>query len=467
MQRKKIPDSPRFDFVTKKAYEFLLECGYTKFPISPYEVLKELDDVVCLPWSEARKIFKSDDPFHLRQQGAEGRTIHRRDDGKYYIIYDDANNNSPDRISWTIMHEIGHVILGHLVDFDKTNLNRGGITNKENGVLEVEAHYFAAEFLMPTAIIKYLSSITVDEIALLFGVSGEAAQKKYKRVFNTSYLPYTENENKVIRNFYKFLITEADDAIYKGIYGDWGIPWLGRYTSVLRKCPSCLSYINDPSAVYCPNCGERIEQHKLYRTMYERLQAQQDFNKQSGISHLNIPFVEEKKTSSGIKFEKLTACPTCLNHVFSEDAKFCPICGQPITNKDSDDSEDGTITDCFSTVSGRKMNSSLWYPSFERRYKQLLNYKGKLLKSDWVEYSYWEFTKWTMRGKNSGVSMDLQSALLYTNAFIDDNDDIHIVTDTEQACKIINENQNELIRYLLSTDNIDRERIEALVAYDL
>ena len=146
--------------MTQTAYKFLLECGYTRFPISPYDILDELKDyVVCLPWSTAKKVMKSEDPFHLRQLKAEGRTIRMRGTGMYYIVYDDVTVNSPDRISWTIMHEIGHIILGHLVEFSETALNRGGMTSKQYGVLEVEAHYFAAEFLMPTAILKYYTGI--------------------------------------------------------------------------------------------------------------------------------------------------------------------------------------------------------------------------------------------------------------------------------------------------------------------
>lgn len=129
----KIPEKPRFEFVTQTAYRFLLECGYTTFPISPWDVLDELKDYVsCLPWSKAKQEFKTDDPFHLRKMHAEGRTIRCRENGRYYMVYDDVSINSPDRISWTIMHEIGHIILGHLVDFNETALNRGGITSRSN-----------------------------------------------------------------------------------------------------------------------------------------------------------------------------------------------------------------------------------------------------------------------------------------------------------------------------------------------
>ncbi len=183
----RIPINPRFSYVTEKAYDFLLEYGYNRFPISPFQVLEDLSDfVTCLPWSEAKKILKSSDPFHLRETNAEARTIRPRSDGKNYIVYDDVQVNSDARIAWTIMHEIGHIILGHLTDFGETALDRGGLTEKKYGVLEVEAHYFAAEFLMPTALLKFFSEITVDEMVLLFGVSEEAAKKKHKRVFQAT-----------------------------------------------------------------------------------------------------------------------------------------------------------------------------------------------------------------------------------------------------------------------------------------
>ena len=156
------------------------------------------------------------------------------------------------------MHEIGHIILGHLVDFNETALNRGGMSSKQYGVLEVEAHYFAAEFLMPTAILKYFNDITVDEIALLFGVSDEAARRKYKRVFTNDYFPDSGYNAKIMRNFYKFLLTGIDEAIYRSIYRTWGIPWKTKYVSVCRKCPKCYSYIDDPKAKYCPYCGSEI-----------------------------------------------------------------------------------------------------------------------------------------------------------------------------------------------------------------
>lgn len=126
-----IPTKPRFDFVTQKAYDFLLEYGYNTFPISPFKVLEDLSEfVICLPWSEAKKELKSSDPFRLRETKAEARTIRSRTNGCYYIVYDDVEVNSDARITWTIMHEIGHIVLGHLTDFGETALDRGGLTKE-------------------------------------------------------------------------------------------------------------------------------------------------------------------------------------------------------------------------------------------------------------------------------------------------------------------------------------------------
>jgi Zn-dependent peptidase ImmA (M78 family) len=460
-REKKIPDKPRFDYVTQTAYKFLLECGYTRFPISPYDVLEELKDyVVCLPWSKARKVLKSDDPFHLRKLKAEGRTIRMRGTGVYYIVYDDVTVNSADRISWTIMHEIGHVILGHLIEFSETALNRGGITSAQYGVLEVEAHYFAAEFLMPTAILKYYTRITVVEIALLFGVSDEAAERKYKRVFDSGYLPTGEYDKQIMRNFFKFLITDADEAIYKNIYRTWGMPWKSKYVSVCRKCPECCSYIDDPTTQYCSYCGSTMERFEMYRTMYERMESRREFVKKPGRKHHRYPCTETIVIASR-NCERVTVCPTCLNHEFSDGATYCRICGTPLIN------ETDSIEECYSKENGQETSSNRWYHDFEKRYHRLITYRGLLFNDEWVDYSYWEFAKYLMRSANTGVSMNLKSALLYSHAYADDNDNVYIVTDTVMAAEILKAEKETVLTYLRETDDIERSQLEVLVANDL
>ena len=265
-KEKRIPDKPRFQFVTETAYNFLLEYGYDRFPISSFKVLEDLSDfVICLSWSKAKSMFNIEDPFHLRRNDAEARTIRSLDDnGMYYIVYDDVKVTYKERISWTIMHEIGHIILRHLVDFKQTSLERGGLTEKDYKTLEIEADYFAAEVFMPTSILKHLQKITIDDISLIFGVSWEAAEKKYRRVFETDYLPETSYDDKLIRDFYNFFNHDIEAVLYERVRDKWGIFCETKFASICRKCPICYTYILDREAKYCYHCGSEIEVMETY-----------------------------------------------------------------------------------------------------------------------------------------------------------------------------------------------------------
>ena len=273
------------------------------------------------------------------------------------------------------------------------------------------------------------------------------------------YFPDSGYNAKIMRNFYKFLLTGIDEAIYRSIYRTWGIPWKTKYVSVCRKCPKCYSYIDDPKAKYCPYCGSEIERHVMYRNMFERLEAQQKFHQIKGISHLGYPFAAVDR---GRTYQRLTVCPTCLNHEFTREARYCRICGQLLVNEDTPQLED-----CFSRDSGVETAANSWYPDYESRVRRLMAYRGIAYDEEWIDYDYWEFTKFMMRGVNSKVSMDLQSATLYTHAFSDDDDDVIIITDTEAAANIIRAEKDTVLSFLKETDDIDRDDVEVLVVDDL
>lgn len=96
-----------------------------------------------------------------------------------------------------------------------------------------------------------------------------------------------------------------------------------------------------------------------------------------------------------------------------------------------------------------------------------MRYRGKLYNPDWIDYNYWKFTKFMMRGMNSKASFDLQSATLYSHAFADDNDDVILITDTETSANIIKKEKETVLSFLKETDDIDRKDVEVLVANDL
>ncbi len=96
---------------------------------------------------------------------AEGITI--KLSGMNLILYDDRITNAGRR-NWTIAHELGHVLLGH------------ASLTKET---EREADAFAAELLMPEAVVRYLDQregepITPETMTNYFSASITACKRR-------------------------------------------------------------------------------------------------------------------------------------------------------------------------------------------------------------------------------------------------------------------------------------------------
>ena len=82
---------------------------------------------------------------------------------------------SPIRDRFTIAHEIGHYFLHSLAGEHKICANREG-----SNLVEWEANWFAASFLMPKYLIDEKKSIDENMIAEAFGVSRDAARYRLR-----------------------------------------------------------------------------------------------------------------------------------------------------------------------------------------------------------------------------------------------------------------------------------------------
>lgn len=89
-----------------------------------------------------------------------------------YIIAVNARHHK-NRQRFTIAHELGHYMLKHVSKKDGV-MDRNGDSNP----YEIEANAFAAEILMPTAVIRHLifeqDVVTVEELAHKLWVSEQA-----------------------------------------------------------------------------------------------------------------------------------------------------------------------------------------------------------------------------------------------------------------------------------------------------
>ncbi len=94
----------------------------------------------------------------LRAEECDAINYYDERTSSYVIIYDDMTPLTRQRFS--IMHEIGHILLGH---------------KQESDLARIQANYFAAYALAPSPLIFYFEIEDYIELAEKFNISKECA----------------------------------------------------------------------------------------------------------------------------------------------------------------------------------------------------------------------------------------------------------------------------------------------------
>lgn len=209
LRKIQIPDQPRYAYARQRAYRLLCELEIERLPVDPWKVATSLPNVHVCKWTDLRDNCNDDDPLFIDKEGADAKTQHLRGQADYLVVYDDRVENYQ-RVRWTIAHEIGHIVLGHLVSFEATALCRGSLTEKDYKVLEREADTFAVNLLAPMTIINRLPSIqTKADIMKLCNLSGEASDncmEELRLLKSGKKLPFPIKEEDVLhRLFFRFI----------------------------------------------------------------------------------------------------------------------------------------------------------------------------------------------------------------------------------------------------------------------
>lgn len=101
--------------------------------------------------------------------GAEdGYTVKYKN--KYRIFVD--SNTHPMRLRFTLAHELGHILLGHITSHQK----------KPDPWQEYEANAFASELLMPEKVVCKYQKYPMDFITKFFYVSESAMRMRLKTI---------------------------------------------------------------------------------------------------------------------------------------------------------------------------------------------------------------------------------------------------------------------------------------------
>lgn len=439
-----------------------MELGLDSFPVSSFEVLKELSDFIeCLPWSEARVVFNQSDPYHLQEHNADARTLLPPGSQTYFIIYDDVNPNNPERINWTLMHEIGHIILGHLRDFGETALDRGGLKSEKYGVLEVEANFFAAEVLMPTPVFRHFSGLSVNFLVLLCGVTEEPASKQLKAIARSKNYPPMKDEEKVYINFFSFM-NRISETIFNNTYNKYGLSKKAKYVGTSRKCPVCHTYTLNQDHQYCYYCGALLDVEETGGLM-ERLRAQYNHVKADGQTHPNLPYTRITYKNGREEFKPI-ACAMCLNTEFSPDARYCRICGNPLYSRCRKCGNDLRLKQRFCPQCGGVSSyKDTYFLSEIRANSMRRRAETTAQKAEWLVYKHWSYVTYALLNDKEYYDEMLISALFYSTAYIDDDDRIIVMVDTKAAKEYMVSHNQQIMNFIRKKDDIEFSGMKILV----
>ena len=152
----------KYKNVRNSAWQALLDFNVTKLPISVNSIAKQL----------GIKVIKNSD-IHELQNGERGATILKNE--HWYIVFDDTESVPVCR--FTVAHEIGHILLGHIL-VSGTKYRTFSKRDEE----EQAADMFAARLLAPACVLHELHATTATEIAKICNISMPAAKNRAERM---------------------------------------------------------------------------------------------------------------------------------------------------------------------------------------------------------------------------------------------------------------------------------------------
>lgn len=148
-----------------KAWEALIKCNITSLPVN-LATIARLNNITILKYSDSKQNLTGDG-FSLNINNVN------------VIYYNDKKPKA--RIRFTLAHELGHCLLGHL-KFGKT-YNRNSEKDFDGmDIFEMQANVFARDLLMPATVLHSLDIKSFEDISRICNVSLQSAEIRYERL---------------------------------------------------------------------------------------------------------------------------------------------------------------------------------------------------------------------------------------------------------------------------------------------
>lgn len=267
----------------EKSQQVLNQLRILAFPIDIFSVLKDAGIFV-----QTVSEFKSFSPSN-KTQIRDAKCYYYVEANEYLILYNENVNEY--RIRFSLAHEYGHIVLGHLNE-EITEISRGGLDDVTYYRMEGEANVFAGNFLAPPIIINEILDNGLFDTKLL------------KRIFELSEPSLTEYRKRDFSLWKSIPMLPEEKQI------------ISRYKNPVYRCIRCQYEIMMRDTNYCPICGNNkfTDKERKFEVYYD------DF---------------EELTNG-----RLELCHVCENEDINHGI-YCPICGFPVENKCTGDKNEG------------------------------------------------------------------------------------------------------------------------------
>lgn len=139
--------TPDFDRAATLAAETLIAHGICKLPVKPETIIPTVPNCALVPYRDvARLINISRDEVVAMFDPAKDAVCYTMNlsDGRHYYIVAYNQQKPFDRLRFTLAHELGHILCGHI-----------GV--KDKAVREAEADCFGRNLIMPRAMVAMLT----------------------------------------------------------------------------------------------------------------------------------------------------------------------------------------------------------------------------------------------------------------------------------------------------------------------
>lgn len=182
------------------AWKTLIECGISSLPVRPSEICRHYNWVLA-DYIDGKRSIELLGLSELREKTDGFCAV---TENHVYIFYDSSLTVGRQR--FTVAHEIGHLILGHVGPGTATVENREP-TGAERDE-ETQANQFAARLLAPACVLHEIGATEPEEIHKLCGISKQAAKIRAERMQELERRGryYTSNlECRVVRQFESYI----------------------------------------------------------------------------------------------------------------------------------------------------------------------------------------------------------------------------------------------------------------------